>query len=420
MEESQAGPLREGLEEGGEAARRDRRGWERRGWYIVNRRTRGTSLLRLELIFFSVAAEFITFFVSMGNSASSSTEYILPTSESLWTASAPPLELRPMLELLLKNSGTASSAGVLYVSVPNRSPTPQPGVHEAAPDAVSPNPTWSDALVLGHAALEVSGREAFFSSLHIAPEHRGKGHSVRFIAALRAHLASVSILHAWPRQPSEDSLEWARHAALSPSAAHLAAWLLLHGQAAGFPLPAQPSQPPLDFAQDLAALCAPGALPAMARAQEWRLTALVKAFSTFLAQACAFQEEHALAVGLLMGVELFGDDAGIGEGEGEGEEGGEAEEGEEEEEEEEEEEAEAEAEASVTAGLEGVTGGSDSAAAAADAAAAAAPPSPSAHTHAAVDRRGKRTYAAVASVAEEAGSAGAGSSSDGQDAKRQK
>ena len=271
----------------------------------------------------------------MGNSAS--TEYLLPCSEALWSASTPPPELRALVDTLRAASKapppSATCSLLLYVSVPTRSPTPQPGL-EASAGGGSGSPSWADAAVLGHASLELRGCEGFVSDLTLLPEHRGKGHSARLLASVRALAASHGAAHLWPRSPSEDALEWCRRAALAASAAHLAAWLLLHGGADfALPpelLPAAPAQP-AEHAQALAALAAPGALPALARRQQWSITALIKAWGMFLAGECAFQEEHALAVALLMGVEVFGEDAGLaGEEEGEGEAGeeGEGEEGE--------------------------------------------------------------------------------------------
>ena len=377
----------------------------------------------------------------MGNAPS--TEHLLPCSEALWGAATPPPELRAQADALRAAcAAPAPPAGatlVLYLSVPARSPTPQPGAEaaaaaataavaaaaaEAAPQPPPPPPAapcWAEAQVLGFAHLELRGAEAFVSGLTIAPAHRGKGHSARFLAALRAWLAaSQGVLHAWPRAPAEEALEWVRAAALAPPVAHLAAWLLLHGEAAGFALPAELAASgggasggsagarAAAHGEALAALSAPGALAALARRQQWSLTALIKAWGVFLAGTCSFQEEHALAVALMMGVDVFGQDAGLtGEEE-------EEEEGEEEEEEEEEEGEEGDAEggaavASVRAHVEGEAAGAGPGAAgegaasggsggggAPSSAAAPAPPAPPAAAAGAANRRGKRTYAAAA------------------------
>jgi hypothetical protein len=279
----------------------------------------------------------------MGNQ-SSSEYYLCPVCPTQWSTSTPAPELRPHIDSLVKplSSSAPQHTLYLYLGVPVRSPTPQPGGGGGGAGASDPPAppitSWGEAFVVAHALVEVKKEEAFFSSLTVLPEHLGKAHSGRFLAALVQHLveAPFGVKQLWPRGPTEDSLEWVRCKCLAPAEHSLAAWVLLHGhESEGFPLP---EDLPRDFTEALQALeckeSGVSGLAVAARSQQWSLTALLKAWAMFLAQACHFEEEHALAVALLMGMEVFGDDAelaegeeeeegkeGEGEGEGEGQEG---------------------------------------------------------------------------------------------------
>ena len=51
--------------------------------------------------------------------------------------------------------------------------------------------------------------EAFLRALFVQPAHRGQGHGVRAVAALREQLGA-GVLALWPLRPSEGALEFAR------------------------------------------------------------------------------------------------------------------------------------------------------------------------------------------------------------------
>ena len=182
----------------------------------------------------------------------------------------------------------------------------------------SPPPPPSYKLV-GFCTLDVRGDEAFLSEFTILSPYKGKGLSRSFLKMLEDWGNKRGILHIWPKSPTEESLEWVRLLMLSSSRA-MVAWLLLHDSVSNSPsFPFSPR--PASNLEALASFSSPEALSRVARENQWDITQFIKAFSTFLVKNCSFDQDHALACGLLLGGSTFegGADPGEEEEEEEGE-----------------------------------------------------------------------------------------------------
>jgi GNAT superfamily N-acetyltransferase len=225
--------------------------------------------------------------------ASIDAEAALPTAAAPAAAAALPALLAP----------APSEVVALYVRAPL-----------AAADGAPPAPLEREEA-LGFVAFShaVGAGEAFLRAVYVCPAHRGQGHGPRAVAALRERLGA-GVLALWPLRPTEGALEFARTKLLGSPAGAVAAWLLLRGGAAPVPFYLPAGLPADDAACTLTALSAPGALVGAARAQQWDLTALTKAFATFLSEVCGWEGEHALAVALLAMGDAFEGFGGGGEG----------------------------------------------------------------------------------------------------------
>jgi len=172
-----------------------------------------------------------------------------------------------------------------------------------------PSVSWAGCQAVGFASVRSGKEEAFVQAVWVSPEKRGNGIGRSFVSAVRERLLERDgVLVLWPVAPSEAALEFARKV-LMPSEQTLAAWLVLHGNESE----ARSPEDQVDFTfpqqettrKSFESLAAPGALAAAAADAHWDLTMFTKRFAQFLARSCYWNEEHALAVALLVCGEVF-------------------------------------------------------------------------------------------------------------------
>lgn len=261
----------------------------------------------------------------MGNA---STFHLYHVDSAYTTDVSPPLSLRPHGAEFLRTPGIPADPTGLVLWVEGTSPLPPPS--DATTTTSTSSPPLCTYAVIGFCRIELDSTEAFLSNLTILEAYRGKGHSRRFVEDLKIWASSRGIVYVWPKDPSEESLEWSRVCLLSPAPMALSAWRVLYGgkEATKDFILSPPTEENVSALETVLSLSAPGALARAAKGHQWNVTHFIKAFSLWLASRCGFQEDHALACGLLMAGEVF--EGGEVEEE-EVEEEGEKEEGEEEE-----------------------------------------------------------------------------------------
>lgn len=170
--------------------------------------------------------------------------------------------------------------------------------------------SWAGCQAVGFASIRPGKEEGFCQAVWVAPDKRGHGIGRCFISAVRELLLERDgAIVLWPVAPPEAALDFALKV-LMPSEKTLAAWLVLHGNERS---EVSSSDDQVDFPfyqqetkrKSFESLATPGALAAAAAAAHWDLTRLTKRFAEFLAQSCSWNEEHALAVALLVCGEVF-------------------------------------------------------------------------------------------------------------------